>query len=98
MIAHRGYFRGRGTYSIEKTAPTRSLAKRNVNEYKLYLIRGKSRKHPFCVIDGSAQMNRKIARLQLLRNRRWRRFDRLNDECERLWHAAITLVIGSWGE
>src|SRR5262245_43943739 len=98
MIAHRGYFRGRGTYSLEKTAPTRSLAKRDVDEYKLYLIRGKSRKHPLCVIDSAAQVNRKIACLQLLRNRRRRRFHRLNDECERLWHPAITLVIESWGE
>jgi hypothetical protein len=41
------------------------MAKGNVHEDKLDLIRWKSRKDPLCLIDGSAQMNRKITRLQL---------------------------------
>ena len=54
MITNDCYFRWRSTYPIEKAAPTRALAKRNVDEYKLYLVGGKSRKHPFCFIDSSA--------------------------------------------
>jgi hypothetical protein len=63
MKTKDGYFRWSGTYSIEKTAPACALAERNIDEYKLDLVGGKSRKHPFCFVDGSAQMYRKISRL-----------------------------------
>jgi hypothetical protein len=98
MKTKERYFRWRGTYPIEKTTPARALAERNIDENKLDLVGGKGRKHRFCFIDSSAQMNRKISRLQLLGNRRWRRFYRLNDQCEGLWHPKITLVIASRGE
>ena len=87
------YFRCRSAYSIEKAGPARALAKRNIDEYELDLVGRKSRKHPFGFIDSSTQMNRKITRVQLLGNWRRRRFDGLNDQCERLWHPKITLVI-----